>query len=445
MRSEQDAIGEVLLSEKEYFGIGTARLCTLIKPFGPCIPERLIVNVVRVRQAQAQMLGLTGVWSELLADSVVAAGEKLAALGIGESEQVVVRAMHGGGARCLVSNVDEVLANIALEMQNHPKGEYHRMAPLFQLDNGFGHQTAFLIAFHISIVQEIDLMLPPLQQCINIMKQQEEKFRSQKTLTGQNFQAVKISDVGAEFGCCAASLVRTLQMLKWHRAELLRIKCDSRQLAEQLSLHVGIDLVQDLERNEFPLCLDLYGGTSSLLKTAAMSLLQLCSSLRFLTGVTKELEAPRYCAGYAFNPSTPEMLIPDTVSQIAFQIVGNDASFDAAINSGSNGVSLYLPMVSTLLLGSAQLLTTALSLLGQDYLSEIHGNANVSARLLETTPLQAEKLIPILGYERAVQVARIAALTEKPVRMVVARMKLLTEEQAEILFAEHTNETEENE
>ena len=139
------------------------------------------------------------------------------------------------------------------------------------------------------------------------------------------------------------------------------------------------------------------------------------------------------------------MLIPDTVSQIAFQIVGNDASFDAAINSGSNGVSLYLPMVSTLLLGSAQLLTTALSLLGQDYLSEIHGNANVSARLLETTPLQAEKLIPILGYERAVQVARIAALTEKPVRMVVARMKLLTEEQAEILFAEHTNETEENE
>lgn len=69
MRSEQDAIGEVLLSEKEYFGIGTARLCTLIKPFGPCIPERLIVNVVRVRQAQAQMLGLNADFGSYIEES----------------------------------------------------------------------------------------------------------------------------------------------------------------------------------------------------------------------------------------------------------------------------------------------------------------------------------------------------------------------------------------
>ena len=53
---------------------------------------------------------------------------------------------------------------------------------------------------------------------------------------------------------------------------------------------------------------------------------------------------------------------------------------------------------------------------------------------MENTPLQAERLIPILGYDRAVQVARIAALTEKPVWTVVAKMKLLSVEQAKALF-----------
>ena len=444
MRSEQDSLGEIQLFEKDYFGIGTARICGVIKSFGPCFPESLIVNVVRVRQVQAQLLGKTGAWSGLLAESVVAAGEKFITPEFGGMGQVVIRAMHGGGAKCLVTNIDEVLANVALELQHHNKGEYHRVAPLFQLDSGFSHQNVFHIALHISLVQEIDLMLSELKMCIAVLQQQAERFQAQKTLVRQNFQAIKISDIGAEFSCFAESLARAEQMLKLYRTELLRIWCDSQELADNLSLLAGVDLVQDLGRNEGQNCLDLYCGTTSSLKIAALSMLQLCDTLRFHTGVTKELEAPKLCTGYVFNPSTQDMLIPDTVSQIAFQLIGNDASLAAAINASANGVSTYLPMVSAQLLGSVQLFAMGLSLLGQEYLSQLNGNTIVSEQLLEATPLQAEKLIPLLGYERAVQVARIAALTEKPVRLVVERMKLLTEQQAETLFAVHVNRSEEN-
>jgi aspartate ammonia-lyase len=444
MRSEQDSLGEIQLFENDYFGIGTARICGVVKSLGPCFPKRLIVNIVRVRQAQAQELGKTGAWSGLLSKSVVDAGEKFITPEFGGMGQVVIRAMHGGGAKCLVTNIDEVLANIALELQHHHKGEYHRVAPLFQLDCGFCNQNVFHIALHISLVQEIDLMLSKLQMCINVLQQQADRFQTQKTLLRQNFQAIKISDMGAEFSCFAESLSRTGQMLKWYRTELLPIWCNSQGLADNLSLLTGVDLVQDLGRSEGQNCLDLYCGTSSLLKTAALSMLQLCNNLRFHTSVTKELEAPKLCTGYVFNPSTQDMLIPDTVSQIAFQIIGNDASITAAINAGTNGVLTYLPMVSAHLLGSAQLFAMALNLLGQEYLSQINGKAIVSEQLLEATPLQAEKLIPLLGYERAVQVARIAALTEKPVRLVVERMKLLTEQQAEALFAVHNNRSEEN-
>lgn len=444
MRNEQDSLGEIQLFEKDYFGIGTARICSVVKSFGPSIPERLIVNIVRVRQAQAQVFGKTGAWSGLLAESVVAAGERFISPEFEGMEQVLIRALHGGGAKSLVTNVDEVLANITLELQQYPKGEYHRVAPLFQLESGFCHQNVFHTALHISLVQEIDLMLPALQRCIKILQDQADRFQTQKTLAWQNFQAIKISDIGAAFGFYAESLVRTEQMLKLYRTELLPIWCGSLMIADNLSLLAGVDMVQDLGKKEDQFCLDLYCETSSLLKSAAMNMLQFCNTLRFLTGVTKELEAPKLCTGYVFNPTTQEMLIPDTVSQIGFQIIGNDASLVAAINNGPNGVSSYLPMVSAHLLGSTQLYSIALSLLGTEYLAGINGNTSVSERLVEATSLQAEKLIPLLGYERAVQVARIAALTEKPVRLVVERMKLLTEQQAETIFSVQINRSEEN-
>ena len=444
MRREQDSLGEFQLAEDEYFGIGTARLLSVVEAVGPCLPKLLALNVVRVRQAQAQLFGSTGAWSEPLAEAILAAGEKIATDAIDLNNQVVVRMLHGGGARCLVVNIDEVLANVALELQQRPKGEYHLLAPLFQLDGGFSHQNVFLVALNISLVQEIDALLLALLKCLNVLREQAERFQEQKTLATLHFQAVKLTEAGTELSCCAESLARTIKMLNWYRAELLQIWCDSPDFAAKLSELVGIDIVQAEGRKEFPVSVDLFSGVSSLFKTMAMSLLQLCNALRFLVGMSKELDAPKRCTGPVFNPAAREMLIPDTVSQIAFQIIGNDASLVAAMNVGANGVSAYLPLVATHLIDDAQLLTMALNLLGQNYLAELRVNEAVVGQMIEATPLQAEKLIPLLGYDRAVQVARIAALTEKPVRTVVVRMKLMTEQQVDALFVRTSNQ-EENE
>ena len=79
MRQEQDSLGEVRLSDEEYFGISTARLLAVADSFGPRIPQRLAKNIVRVRQAQALALGRSGAWNEQVAESVVAAAERLVA------------------------------------------------------------------------------------------------------------------------------------------------------------------------------------------------------------------------------------------------------------------------------------------------------------------------------------------------------------------------------
>jgi aspartate ammonia-lyase len=439
MRLEKDSLGEIQLNEEAYYGIGTARLLAAVGAVGPLLPKELAINLVRLRQSQAVTFGRNGAWSSQLAEAIQNAAEKIATGEVDVADQLKAGMLHGGGARGLVVNVDEVLANVALALQQRPKGEYHLLAPLFQLDSGFAHQNAFVTALNVSLVQEIDELLAALDQCLVVLQQQATRFQEQKTLASIHFQAVKIAEIGAEFACCAESVSRVTRLLAWYRADLLRIWCDAPDVVAKLQELVGVEVFLAEGRAAFPLSTDLYSGVSALFKTAAMSLLQLCNGLRLLVGMSQELEAPKRWTSPVFNPAAREMLIPDTVSQIAFQLVGSDACITAAINAGPNGLAGYLPLISTHLLDSARLLKSALGLLSQNFLTELSVNATISEQAIDETPLQAEKLIPLLGYDRAVQVARIAALTGKPVRMVVVRMKLLTEQQAEALFLSHVS------
>ena len=178
----------------------------------------------------------------------------------------------------------------------------------------------------------------------------------------------------------------------------------------------------------------MYVGVSSLLKTTAVTLLQFCNRMRYLIGVSKELEMPRLRANPAFNPTGTEFLVLDTVSQLAFMTIGSDAAIVAAAGMAQDGAGAYAPLITSQLTWGGKWVTQSLQLLSQKFAGTLTGNPDAGKNRIVNTPLQAESLVPALGYERAVQVARISALTEKPVRMVVSKMKLMSEEQLNRIF-----------
>ena len=444
MRQEQDSLGEVRLSDEEYFGISTARLLAVADSFGPRIPQRLAKNIVRVRQAQALALGRSGAWNEQVAESVVAAAERLVADEDFFAAQLRICALHGGGARSLVVNIDEVLANVALQLQRKSMGEYHWFAPLLRLDIGFATQQVCLIALHISLVQLLEEFVAKIVEAESLLRLHMQDFAGQPTVSQMDFQDVKISDMSSEFACCANGLDRVRRQLAWYRTELLRLWCETPEVIRCLQELVGVECCYDEVGRDSPVGMDLYEGLSGLLKTAASLLLNFCNELRKNGCVSKALELPKRCTSSVFNPAGQDVVALNTISQIAFHIIGSDATLTAALNGGMNGVVRCFPLISTCLIDSLQQLTVAVQVLSDSCLTGLRGNAEVGLAAVERTPLLAEKLIPLIGYERAVQVARIAALTEKPVHTVVVRMKLLSEEQAASLFF-HTPGTVNNE
>ena len=434
MRLEQDSLGTLQLSTEEYYGISTARLLAVAGSFGPEVSSLLLRNIVMVRQAQALVFGRNGAWNATVAESIQAAANQLLTNEQFFAEQIKVRVSHGGGARSLVVNVDEVLANVALETQGRPRGEYHRLAGLFQLDTGFSNHNVCLMALHVTIVQMLDEISGQFGEAIHWLRNHALAMQEQNSIAQINYQDIKIHSLGEVFSCRADGLSFIKQQLFGYRKELCRLWNETPEVLACLKELLDIEIEYDASKKDFPVNDVLYSGLSGLLKNLATFLLQFCNELKRLVVLRKELDLPNQLPSQVFNPVGREMIALDTVSQMSVVVVGNDAMIAAALNIHDSGGVLSFNLISNALIDSLRYSSVAVKMLTKQCLMELRGNPEMGAALQENSPLQAEKLIPIIGYDRAVQVARISALTAKPVKTVVVRMKLLNEAQAETLF-----------
>ena len=434
MRQERDALGDWQIEEDAFYGIATARLVSAIAIPGPAFPTDLLRNFLRVRQAQAIAFGRGKQWSLPVASALERAADRLVADEAFLLAQVRVLPIHGGGVRSLVLNLDEVLANVALLEMGAAPGDYHLLAPLFRLDRGLQSLAAYMTAFHITLLDGFARLDAAFEAALTALTEQKQAFSPQETVSRLQFQDVELSTLGSDFGRCQESLQRYRRQLEYLRAGLIPCWQGPPEVLPVLRELAEIELAVRRSPDDFPRNTDVYATISSYLKNTALTLLQFCQRLRVLTGHSREIDLPRLRSNTAFSPAQHEFLFLDTISQMGFAICGADAATTAAIQCGLDDAGAYAPLFTAEILWSGQWLTASLQLLVQQLASGLTGIAEPGRLRAAASPLQAERLIPILGYERAVQVARIAALTEKPVRMVVEKMKLLSAEQLAGIF-----------
>lgn len=444
MREERDSLGEMQLADEAYFGIGTARLSMALPSIGPAYPLEIVEGIIQIRTAQSVDFARSGVWPEALGNAVQKATRRVLERKFSLVPQIRVSPMHGGGVRSIIANIDEVLANLTLEEMGVPKGEYHLVAPLFRNEFGLDAMATYMAAVHIALLAELKQVEAALVAVEQKLRKKEQQWQNSQFLMKLNFRDIAVMKMGDVFGQYAEGLLRSQQQIAWLRSRLL--PCWQGRVEALLPLReiTGQELAVCQKKNDFPLNVDLYACVSSQMKTLALHMLQFCNTMRELLGGSGQLDCSKIRAGQPFNPTELELLVPDTLNHAVFSIVGCDAAITAALICGPAGGSGALSFFSTQLLSCVQMTTYCLTALLERFIGEISHCEERSNKLVENTPLQAERLIPLLGYDRAVQVARIAALTEKPVWTVVVKMKLLTAEQANELFAISFDESSEN-
>lgn len=452
-RTESDLIGEIDVPADALWGIHTARARENF-PFRtrPVSPE-MICAYGTVKLACLTTCEQLGVWDKekSKAEAVIRACHEMAEGQLNES--VCVDLMQGGAGTSLNMNVNEVLANRALQILEKPLGSYDIISPTddinrYQSTNDT-YPTALKLAAIVGI-QKLEQNLVALQEAF---QQKEKEFAHIVKVARTQFQDAVLTTLGREMGAYAEAINRD----RWRMykcIERLRVVnlggtaigtglAADRQyifrVVDTLRKLTGIGFARAENLFECTQNADVFVEVSGILKANAASLIKICNDLRFLSsgpdaGID-EIRLPARQAGSSIMPGKVNPVICESVIQAGMQTIGNDVVIAQACVAGHLELNAFLPLVTANLLDSIERLATACDILRRHCIEGIVANEEKCRQYVENSTAIVTALVAELGYETCSQIAGQANKQNKTIRQVVLEQKLLSNEQFDALVS----------
>jgi aspartate ammonia-lyase len=450
-RKEEDFLGKVPIPEEAYFGVHTARAVENFPVSGFDVPGELIRALAEVKQACALANMRAGLLPEKIGKAVVSAAKEVASGAL--SDQFVTDAFQGGAGTSVNMNMNEVLANRAIELLDGTKGDYRIVSPLDHVNLSQSTNDVYPTALRVAAIrlllnlsQEIALLQGSLQA-------KEAAFAPILKLGRTEMQdAVPIS-LGQEFGAFAEAVARDRWRLYKAEERLRQVNLGGTAVgtglnAERAYIYAAIEELQSItglgvsraENSVDPTQnADVFVEASGLVKAAAVNLVKISSDLRFLSsgpkGGISEIKLPRLQAGSSIMPAKVNPVITEMVSQVAFQVMSFDQAISMAAAGGQLELNAFLPMIAFNLLNGLKMLCRAVSLFRTRCVEGIEADEDQCKRWLEESLCLATALAPYVGYERAAEIARKAEADGTTVGEKAVEMGDFTEEEIRAIFS----------
>ncbi|QIX59798.1 aspartate ammonia-lyase [Hymenobacter sp. BT18] len=452
-RLEHDFLGERTIPEDAYYGIQTLRAIENFRITGiPLKTEPLFVQALAyVKKAAALANQELGVLDASIAAAIAQACDRVIT---GEFDNQFLTDMIQGGAGTSVNmNANEVIANVALEIMGHPKGQYEFCHPNNHVNCSQSTNDAYPTAFRVALSNKLVGYGQALSELAEAFAQKGEEFRNVLKMGRTQLQDAVPMSMGDEFKAFATNL----------REELLRIE-DSRQLiseinmgataigtgvnapsgyAELVTQHLrtitGLDLKLAGDLIEATYDTGAYVQLSGVLKRTAVKLSKICNDLRLLSSGPRtglfEINLPPLQPGSSIMPGKVNPVVPEVVNQTAFYVIGADLTVTMAAEAGQLQLNVMEPVISFALFTSISYLTNACHTLREKCVVGITANAQRAEELVRNSIGIVTQLNPVLGYETAAEIAKEALRTDKSVYAIaVTERQLLTQEKWDEIF-----------
>ena len=452
-RIEHDFLGERPIPADAYYGIQTLRALENFHITGiPLKAEPLFVQALAfVKKGAALANRDLGVLDAQLADYIAQACDRVTT---GELDNQFLTDMIQGGAGTSVNmNANEVIANVALELMGHQKGEYQYCHPNNHVNCSQSTNDAYPTAFRIALNNKLQSYRDALAQLADAFAAKGEEFRNVLKMGRTQLQDAVPMSMGDEFKAFATNL----------REELLRID-DSRRLISEINMGataIGTRVnapegyaelvtqhLRDITGLDLSLAGDLIEATydtgayvqlSGVLKRTAVKLSKICNDLRLLssgprTGIN-EINLPPLQPGSSIMPGKVNPVIPEVVNQTAFYVIGADLTVTMAAEAGQLQLNVMEPVISFALFTSISYMTNAAHTLREKCVVGITANAKHAEELVRNSVGIVTQLNPVLGYETAAEIAKEALKTGKSVyQIAVTERQLLSQAKWDEIF-----------
>ncbi|MDO8683533.1 MAG: aspartate ammonia-lyase [Armatimonadota bacterium] len=454
-RTEHDLLGDMRIPADSMHGVHTARALENFTLTGRPVHPALVEAYGSVKLACARTNRALGVWKDdAKADAIERACSEMAEGKL--TEFVVVDALQGGAGTSTNMNVNEVLANRALELLGQPFGSYQIVSPLDDINlhqsTNDTYPTALKLAA-IRLLRKLEESVVALQEAFQA---KEKEFAHVVKVGRTQLQDAVLTTLGREMGAYAEAFNRD----RW------RIyKCEERlrvvnlggtaigtglaaprqyifQVVETLRELTGIGFARAENLVDATQNADVFVEVSGILKACAVSLLKVCTDLRLLSSGPEagfgEIHLPPRQAGSSIMPGKVNPVIPEAVSQVAMLVMGNDQTIALAAASGNLELNAFLPLIADCLLESCDLLARACDILRRLCVEGIVADVEQCRRHVEGSTATVTALLPVIGYEGACRlaVAQMADKTKTIKELAIAEGILKAEQFDELVSPE---------
>jgi len=440
VRREHDSLGERDVPDNAYYGVQTLR-ATENFPFSG-IQVRHYQHFVRalacVKKAAALTNSELGALDGRIADGITQACDEILAGRL--HDQFVVDMIQVGAGTSTNMCANEVIANRALELRGHRKGEYQFCHPNDHVNCSQSTNDAYPTAIKLGVwftLRDTLGALGELQQSLAIKaKEFADVIKMGRT---ENQDAVPMT-LGQEFGAYAVMVGDGIRHLECAGNELLEINMGATAIGTGLNSPAGYaplctKHLADVSGAPVRLAPNLVEATqdsgefalmSSAMKTAAVQLSKICNDLRWLSSGPRcglyEIRLPAMQPGSSIMPGKVNPVVPEVVSQINFQIIGNDVTISMAAEASELELNMAEPIIAFNLFFGLTLLRNAAVVLSSRCIAGIEPNRDRCREYVQNSIGLVTALNPVLGYEKSAAIAKEALKTGVSVyELVIAK------------------------
>lgn len=455
-RIEHDFLGELELFDDVYYGIQTARALENFQisthrlynyPF-------FIKALAQVKKAAASANWELGLLDSKVADCICRACDRIIS---GEfNSQFAIDMMQGGAGTSTNMNINEVVANVALEIMGKNKGEYEFIHPNDHVNLGQSTNDAYPSSIKVAVIFKLRTLLDAMKILKSSLDKKASEYKDIIKMGRTELEDAVPTTLGNTFRAFSTYIASDMDKINLCINSLSRLNLGGTAIGTGINCHPSFKFIVNKKLNEitgenYEPADDLIAATqdtadfvfvSGVIKTAATRLSKIANDLRLMnsgprTGL-REINLPKLQPGSSIMPGKINPVIPEVVAQACYEIMGNDLNIALCSQRAEFELNAFEPGIAYAIFNSIILLENAMLSLAKKCIDGITANKESCLNAVLNSVGIVTAFNPYIGYEKSSKVAKEALDSGKNVGEIVVQNGYLTKEQVdEILNLEN--------
>ncbi len=450
-RIEKDFLGEVKVPKDALWGVQTQRAVENFPVSGIRFGRRFLYAIGLIKKACAEVNLELGLLDPKLAKAIVQAAEEVMEGTLDAHFPLDI--FQTGSGTSTNMNANEVIANRANVILGTPLGSRGAVHPNDHVNMGQSSNDVIPTAIHVAALLAIDqALLPALRELqVSLGRKAKEFDPIVKAARTHLMDATPIR-LGQEFSGYESQVSHGIRRVSNVRPSLAELAIGGtavgtginahpdlpRKVIERINRATGIQFREAENHFEAQASQDALVESSGALKTVAVSLLKIANDLRWMASGPRtglgELNLPAVQPGSSIMPGKVNPVICEAVMMVATEVIGNDATITVANSHSNLDLSTMMPVMAHDLQQSIEILANVARVFAHKCVDGITANEAVLRRNAEMSTAIVTRLNPIIGYEKAAELAKESARTGISIKQLVIERKILSPQEAEKLL-----------